>query len=120
MRAYLAIVSRHFSERIPGPDGTPLDLAETTLPTRADSARADRLMEALARARREMRVRLRSTPAGGDAPLRLALITTTSAGTDMDVETAPLPVQEVDFESAADRKRVLDPLRALERSLLSS
>ena len=120
MRTYLAIVSEHFSERISGSDGAPLDLSETSLPARADSAEADRLMEALARAQREMRVRLRSTPAGGDAPLRLALITTTAAGTDMDVETAPLPVQEVDFESAADRERALDHLRDLERSLLSS
>jgi hypothetical protein len=77
-------------------------------------------MAVLARARREMRVRLRSTPAGGDAPLRLALIITTAAGTDMDVTTAPLSVQEVDFDAAADREQVLDHLRDLERALLSS
>jgi hypothetical protein len=120
MRSQLALVSEHFSEQIAGRDGRPVDLSDTALPADADTAAARRLIDAIAEARRELRVRLRSTPAGGDAPLRLGIISTTEAGTGMEIETAPLPVQELDFQSDADRERILDSLRELERTWLSS
>jgi hypothetical protein len=75
MRSRLAVASEHFSEQIRGSDGTPLDLTRTSLPRSADSPQAARLLEAIADAKREMRLRLGSTPAGRDAPLRLAVIT---------------------------------------------
>jgi len=120
MRSQLALVSEHFSEQITGSDGRPVDLSDTTLPADADTPAARRLIDAIAEARRELRIRLRSTPAGGDAPLRLGIISTTEAGTGMEVETAPLAVQDLDFESNDDRERLLDGLRELERSWLSS
>jgi hypothetical protein len=120
MKSYVAVASEHFSEQICGPDGTPIDLVDTALPRSTDSPQAARLLEAIADAKREMRIRLGSTPAGRDAPLRLAVITTTDAGTGMEVETASLPLQEVDLEAEAHRTRVLQALRELERDLLSS
>jgi hypothetical protein len=120
MRSHLALVSEHFSEQIAGANGRPVDLSDTTLPPSADTAAADRLIDAIAEARREIRIRLRSTPAGGDAPLRLGIISTTEAGTGMEIETVPLPVQELDFQADADRERVLDSLRELERAWLTS
>lgn len=119
MRSYLAVASAQFSERITGADGAPIDLADTTLPQSIDAPKAERLLDAVARAKREMRIRLGSTPAGRDAPLRLALITTTDAGTGMEAETAPLPLQEADLQSDDDRRRVLRHLRELEESFLS-
>ena len=120
MRSQLALVSEHFSEQITGADGRPVDLSDTALPTSADTAAARRLIDAIAEARRELRIRLRSTPAGADVPLRLGIISTTEAGTGMEIETVPLPVQELDFQSDADRERILDSLRELERAWLSS
>lgn len=120
MRSYLAIASRHFSERISGAGGRPLDLTETALPKDPKSPEAGRLISAIREARREIRIRLRSTPAGGESPLRLAIIQVTDAGTDMETETAPLPIQEIDFQSEADRKTLLQALRELERSALRS
>jgi hypothetical protein len=120
MRSHLALVSEHFSEQISGTDGRPVDLSDTALLTDADTPAADHLIEAIAEARRELRIRLRSTPAGGDAPLRLGIISTTEAGTGMEIETAPLPVQELNFRDNADRERLLRSLRELERSMLSS
>lgn len=120
MRSQLALVSEHFSERITGADGRPVDLSDTTLPSSADAPAAHRLIDAVAEARRELRIRLRSTPAGGDAPLRLGIISTTGAGTGMEIETASLPVQDLDLQSDADRERLLDGLRELERAWLSS
>jgi hypothetical protein len=38
----------------------------------------------------------------------------------MEVTTAPLPLQAVDLEAEADRERVLQALRDLERDVLSS
>jgi hypothetical protein len=116
----LALVSEHFSERIAGADGRPVDLSDVTLPADVDTAAADRLIEAIAEARRELRIRLRSTPAGGAAPLRLGIISTTEAGTGMEIETVPLPVQDLDFQAPADRERLLDSLHELERAWLSS
>jgi len=120
MRSYLALVSEHFSERISGSDGAPLDLSEGTLPAETGTVQADRLIEAIKEARREIRIRLRSTPAGAEVPLRLAIIQTTDAGTDMDIETAPLPIQEVNFQSETDREKLLSSLRKLEQSHLPS
>ena len=120
MRSHLALVSEHFSEQIIGTDGRPIDLSDTPLPTDADTPAARRLIDAIDEARRELRVRLRSTPAGADAPLRLGIISTTEAGTGMEVETAPLAVQDLDFQSDADRERLLDGLRELERAWLAS
>ncbi len=120
MRSYIAVASEHFSEQIRGPDGTPIDLTDTALPRSTDTPQAARLLEAIADATREMRVRLGSTPAGREAPLRLGVITTTDAGTGMEAETAPLPLQEVDLESEADQRRVLNALCELERDILSS
>jgi hypothetical protein len=118
MRVLLAVISRHFSERVTSA-GRPVDLSDTAVPTSADVPAARRLVDAIAAAVREMRIRLRSTPAGGDAPLRLGGITTTDAGTGMEVETVSLPLQEVDFESTADRAQVLQALQELERNVLS-
>ena len=120
MRSYLAVASEHFSEQICGSDGTPIDLVDTVLPRSVDTPSAARLMRAVADAKREMRIRLGSTPAGRDAPLRLAVITTTEAGTGMEAKTAPLPLQEVDLETESDRRRVLQVLRDLERDILAS
>jgi hypothetical protein len=120
MRSQLALVSEHFSEQIAGADGRPVDLSDTVLPPDTDTPAADRLIDAIAEARRELRIRLRATPAGADAPLRLGLISTTEAGTGMEIETASLPVQNLDFQSDTDRERILDGLHALERSMLSS
>lgn len=120
MRSRLALVSEHFSEQITGADGRPVDLSDTTLPADADTAAARRLTEAIAEARRELRIRLRSTPAGADAPLRLGIISTTDAGTGMEIETVPLAVQELDFQSDNDRERLLRSLRELEQAWLSS
>jgi hypothetical protein len=116
----LALVSEHFSEQITGADGRPVDLSGTALPADVDTAAARRLIDAIAEARRELRIRLRSTPAGGNAPLRLGLISTTEAGTGMEIETASLPVQDLDLQSDADRERVLESLHELERTWLSS
>jgi len=120
MRSQFALVSEHFSEQITGADGRPIDLSDTALPASADTAAARRFASAIAEARRKLRVRLRSTPAGADAPLRLGIISTTNAGTGMEIETVPLPVQELDLQSASDRERLLDSLRELEQAWLSS
>ncbi|HKL87455.1 MAG TPA: hypothetical protein VJ884_00525, partial [Salinibacter sp.] len=72
MRSQLALVSEHFSEQITGSDGRPVDLSDITLPTDTGTPAARRLIDAIAEARRELRIRLRSTPAGGDAPLQWA------------------------------------------------
>lgn len=119
MQAHLTVISEHFSERVQGPGGHPVDLADTAVPTSADTPAAKRLVEAVAEAVREMRLRLRSTPAGGDAPLRLALVSTTDAGTGMEIETAPPSLQEVDLQSRSGREQVLESVRELERTFLS-
>lgn len=118
MRAHLAVMSEHFSERVTA-GGTPVDLAETGLPTSTDDPAAARLLDAISTAVQEMRIRLRSTPAGGDAPLRLAVVATTDAGTGMEVETVGLSLQEVEFASEDGRADVLDALHDLERAFLS-
>lgn len=119
MQAHLTVISEHFSERVAGPGGGPVDLAETTLPSSAAAPAGERLLDAIERAVQEMRIRLRSTPAGGAAPLRLAVVSTTDAGTGMEVETGELALQDVDFQSDADRAKVLDALHNLERAFLS-
>lgn len=119
MTAHLTVISEHFSEQVSGSDGRPVDLSETTLPRDADAPAATRLADAIERAVQEMRIRLRSTPAGGAAPLRLAVVSTTAAGTGMEIETASLALQEVEFQSEAGRKQVLEALRELERAVLS-
>lgn len=118
MRVHLAVISQHFSERVTA-GGGPVDLAETAVPAATDTPAAGRLLDAIERAVREMRIRLRSTPAGGDAPLRLGVISTTDAGTGMEVETVPLSLQDVDLQSEAGHSRVLEALRDLERVFLS-
>lgn len=119
MQAHLTVISEHFSERVAGASGAPVDLADTALPQSAQAPGAERLLDAIERAVQEMRIRLRSTPAGGAAPLRLAVVSTTEAGTGMEVETAPLSLQEVDFAVDADRAQVIDALHDLERAFLS-
>lgn len=120
MRSYLAVVSEQFSKRVLGPGGSAVELTDTALPTSAASPDGKRLLDAIERARREIRVRLRSTPAGGDAPLRLGVVTTTDAGTGMEIDTVPIPLQDLDFDVEADREQLLEGLRDLERSRLSS
>jgi hypothetical protein len=119
MRAQLAVITEHFSERVSGPGGAPIDLSEEALPASPDDPAARRLVDAIAQAVQEIRIRLRSTPAGGDAPLRLGVISTTDAGTGMEVETVDLPLQSVDFASEAGRADVLDALHKLEQAFLS-
>ncbi|PSQ95709.1 MAG: hypothetical protein BRD55_08715 [Bacteroidetes bacterium SW_9_63_38] len=119
MRAHLSVVSEHFSERVTGHGGAPIDLAEMSLPASADTPAAQRLVDAIAEAVREMRIRLRTTPAGGDAPLRLGIVATTDAGTGMEIETVGLSLQDVDFTAGAGRTKVLDALHDLERAFLS-
>lgn len=118
MRVHLAVISEHFSERVTDGGGA-VDLADTAVPASAGAPAARRLVDAIARAVREIRIRLRSTPAGGDAPLRLGVISTTDAGTGMEVETVDLALQDVDFASEAGRADVLDALHELERTFLS-
>jgi len=118
MRVHLAVISEHFSERVIQ-GGGPVDLADTAVPASADTPAARRLVDAIAEAVREIRIRLRSTPAGGDAPLRLGVISTTDAGTGMEVETVSLSLQSVDFASQAGRADVIEALQALERDFLS-
>jgi hypothetical protein len=117
MRVHLAVISEHFSERVTD-GGSPVDLADTAVPASAEGPAAERLVDAIARAVRAMRIRLRSTPAGGDAPLRLGVISTTEAGTGLEVDTAALSLQDVDFASKAGRADVLDALHELERAFL--
>ena len=119
MQAHLTVISEHFSERVAGAGGAPVDLADTALPQSAQAPGAERLLDAIERAVQEMRIRLRSTPAGGAAPLRLAVVSTTEAGTGMEVETVPLALQDVDLQTEAGRSRVLEALRDLERAFLS-
>jgi hypothetical protein len=119
MRAQLAVITEHFSERVTGERGVPVDLSERAIPETLGDPRAKRLIDAVAQAGREIRIRLRSTPAGGDAPLRLGGISTTEAGTGLEVETADLSLQDVDFTSEAGRADVLDALHKLERAFLA-
>jgi hypothetical protein len=117
MRAQLAVITEHFSERVSGHGGAPIDLSEETLPASPDDPAARRLVDAIAQAVREIRIRLQSTPVGSDVPLRLGVISTTDAGTGMEVETVALSLQSVDFASEAGD--VLDALHKLEQAFLS-
>ena len=119
MHAHLTVITEHFSERVTGERGAPMDLADSAIPESLDDPRGNRLVDAIARAVREIRIRLRSTPAGADVPLRLGVVSTTDAGTGMEVETADLSLQDVDFTSEAERADVLDALHKLERAFLA-
>jgi hypothetical protein len=119
MNVTLCVVSRHSSVPVKGADGTAVDLSDTTLPATAEGPAASRLFSAVEDARRKLRLRSASTPAGADIPLRLGLITTTDAGTDMAVETTPPDLQEKDLHDPDEQARLLEALRALERSVLT-
>ncbi len=113
MSVPLAVIGRKFSEPVTGPNGRPIDLSDRVLPRSLDEPSAERLLDAVERAVREMRIRQRSAPMSTTAPLRLGLVLPRS------VDTADLDLQSVDFDSADDRSEVLDALRSLESGFLS-
>lgn len=117
MIAYLAVASPQSSEPVSGPAGSPIDLTRYALPSSPSDAKASRLLSAVARAAREMSIRQPSSAAGSE--LRLAIITTTDAGTDMEATVGELDLQSVDFDAPSDRADVLDRIRRLERRVLS-
>jgi len=114
MTAQLAVVGRRFSEPVTSAHDRPLDLSDFTLPRSPDTPDGERLLAALERAVRDMRIRQRSTPMDTDAALRLGIVLPDR------VETADLDLQRTDFRLAADQQTVIDAARALEQRLLSS
>jgi len=114
MTAQLAVVGRRFSEPVTTAHDRPLDLSDFTLPRSPDIPAGERLLTALERAVRDMRIRQRSTPMDTDAALRLGIVLPDR------VETADLDLQRTDFRSAADRQAVINAARKLEQRLLSS
>lgn len=119
MNVTLAVVGHHSSEPVKGRGGAPIDLSNTTLPTSAEDPAAGRLFGAVEAAVRDMRLRAASTPAGAEAPLRLGLIVTTEAGTNLEVNTTPPNLQEVDLHDSETRATLLSNLRNLERSVVT-
>ena len=117
MIAYLAVASPQSSAPVSGPAGSPIDLTRYALPSSPSDAKASRLLSAVARAAREMSIRQPSSAAGNE--LRLAIITTTDAGTDMEATVGELDLQSIDFDAPSDRADVLDRIRRLERRVLS-
>ena len=114
MSVPLAVLGRQFSEPVTGSDGRPIDLSDCALPRSLQDPSADRLLDALERATREMRIRQRGAPMSTDAPLWPGLILS------RHVETADLDLQAIDFDASDDRSAVIDSLRSLERTFLSS
>ena len=111
MPVHLAVVSEQFSERVTDRHGQPIALDQWTPPTAAPAAR--RLADRVADAVRTLRLRLAGTPAGRDAPLRLAALSTTAAGTKLDADVAPLALQSLDLDAAEGRAALLDAVRRL-------
>lgn len=114
MTVSLAVIGQRFSEPATRPDGRPIDLAAQALPRSADAPEADRLLDALARATREMRLRQRNAPMDTDAPLWLGLVLPDR------VETTDVNLQEIDFAVADERADVIEALHTLERQFLKS
>ena len=114
MAVPLAVIGRQFSEPVTGSDGRPIDLSDCILPRSHEAPSAERLLDAVEEAVREMRIRQRNAPMSTDAPLWPGLILTRS------VETVDLDLQSIDFRSSDDQSDVIDALRTLERTFLSS
>jgi hypothetical protein len=108
---YLAVVSEQFPERVTDRRGPPIALDRWTPPAAAETPAARRLADRLAAAVRTLRLRLAGTPAGRDAPLRVAVLSTLSAGTKLDAEVAPLALQSLDLDAAEGRAALLDAVR---------
>ena len=117
MIAYLAVASPQSSEPVSGTGGSPIDLTTYALPSSASDSKASRLLSAVERAKREMSIRQQQSAAGSE--VRLAIITTTDAGTEMEATVGEIDLQSVDFDAPSDRSDVLDSIRRLERRVLS-
>jgi len=117
MIAYLAVASPQSSEPVSGAGGSPIDLTTYALPSSASDSEASRLLSAVERAKREMSIRQQQSAAGSE--VRLAIITTTDAGTDMEATVGEIDLQSVDFDAPSDRADVLASIRRLERRVLS-
>lgn len=118
MNAHLTVVGTRSSQPVVGPDGTPLDLTDVTLPASVRGAEARRLFRALGDALREMRVRQGQAPADATTPLRLGIIATAENGTALDVQTASTNLRTLDLEAESGREVVLRELRTLEREFV--
>lgn len=119
MNTHLAIVGRRSSETVPGPDGTPLDLADVAVPTSLEAPTAARLLDAIDDTLREMRTRQAQFPSGATSELRLGLVVTAANGTGTEVLTGSVNLRDLDFATTADRETVLHELQALEQEFLS-
>lgn len=114
MSILLAVIGRRFSEPVTDSTGRPIDLSDRVLPRSLQEPSADRLLDAFERAAREMRIRQRSAPMSTGAPLWPGFIL------DHSVEPADLDLQSIDFRATGDRKDVINALRTLERTFLST